>query len=65
MKFLNLINAFSWVAADLQILLMCRLKFGLSSNCGPKSFNFNLIYNFNYLIISYNTLINLITFSFI
>ena len=33
-----LINAFSWLAADLQMFLMCRLKFSLSSNCTPKSF---------------------------
>ena len=36
MNFLSLINAFSWLAADLQMLLMCKLKFSLSSNCRPK-----------------------------
>ena len=38
MNFVSLINAFSWLAADLQMLLMCRLKFSLSSYFKPKSF---------------------------
>ena len=38
MNFFNLTNVFSWLAANLQILLMCRLKFSLLSNYKPESF---------------------------
>ena len=35
---MNFFNAFSWLAADLQMLLMCRLNFSLSSNNKTKTF---------------------------
>ena len=38
MKLLDLINAFSWLGADLQMLLMFRLKFRLTSSCKHKHF---------------------------
>ena len=33
MKFFSLINAFSWLETDLEILLMCSLTFSLPSDC--------------------------------
>ena len=32
-----MINEFSWLTVDLQMLLMCRLKFSVSSNSKPRS----------------------------
>ena len=35
---MNFFNTFSWLAADLQLLLMCRLNFSLSFNNKTKTF---------------------------
>ena len=40
MNFVSTINAFNWLAAHSQMLLVRRLKFSLSSDCNPKSFTY-------------------------
>ena len=50
----SLIRAWSWFAADLQIFVICRLKFSLSSICTSRSLTDDEIFIFFWSILMYS-----------